>query len=164
MFIGNVLLSMGQEAGKAYLLKLKGQNIAKTTASNRQVLDLVIAGEYPIALHIFNHHAYISKSAGAPADWHPIEPVTATINTVALAKFAPHPHASMLFLDYVLSEKGQKVFQQVNYLPAHPKVPAKQPDLKAGGGRFKKALYFDPDVQFDKGNEWVDYFQNNFVK
>ena len=164
MFIGNVLLSMGQEAGKAYLQKLKGQNIAKTTASNRQVLDLVIAGEYPIALHIFNHHAYISKSAGAPTDWHAIEPVTATINTVALAKFAPHPHASMLFLDYVLSEKGQKVFQQVNYLPAHPKVPAKQPDLKAGGGRFKKALYFDPDVQFDKGNEWVDYFQNNFVK
>lgn len=164
LFIGNVLLSMGQEAGNAYLQKLKGQNIAKTTASNRQVLDLVIAGEYPIALHIFNHHAYISKSAGAPADWHPVEPVTATFNTVALAKFAPHPHASMLFLDYVLSEKGQKVFQQVNYLPAHPKVPAKQPDLKAGGGRFKKALYFDPDVQFDKGNEWVDYFQNNFVK
>ena len=57
---------MGMEAGKAYLQKLKAQNIAKTTASNRQVLDLTIAGEYPLALQIFNHHAYISKSAGAP--------------------------------------------------------------------------------------------------
>lgn len=164
IFIGNVLISMGQEAGKAYLQKLKGQNIAKSTASNRQILDLTIAGEFPIALHIFNHHAYISKMAGAPVDWYGIEPVTATIQTIALAKNTPHPYASMLLLDFVLSEKGQKVFQQSNYLPAHPKVPAKQVDLKPGGGRFSKALYMTPDIQFDKGNEWVDYFQNQFLK
>jgi ABC-type Fe3+ transport system substrate-binding protein len=164
IFIGNVLISMGQEAGKAYLQKLKGQNIAKSTASNRQILDLTIAGEFPIALHIFNHHAYISKTAGAPVDWYAIEPVTATIQTIALAKSTPHPHAAMLLLDFVLSEKGQKVFQQSNYLPAHPKVPAKQADLKPGGGRFSKALYMTPDIQFDKGNEWVDYFQNQFLK
>ncbi len=164
LFIGNVILSMGQEAGKAYLQKLKGQNIAKTTASNRQVLDLVIAGEYPLALHIFNHHAYISKSLGAPAEWYPIEPVTATIHTMGLVKNAPHPYATMLFLDFVLSEKGQKVYQQASYLPSHPKVPAKQADLKPGGGRFKRALYISPDDQYDKGNEWVDYFQNQFLK
>ena len=163
IFIGNVLLSMGQSAGKAYLQKLRNQNIAKTTASNRQVLDLVIAGEYPIAVHIFNHHGYISKAKGAPVDWQPIEPVTGTENTVGLAKNTPHPHAAMLFLDFVLSEKGQKVFQQSNYLPAHPKVPAKQQDLKPGGGRFTKVLYFNPDVQYDKGNEWVDFFQKNFL-
>jgi ABC-type Fe3+ transport system substrate-binding protein len=164
IFIGNVLISMGQEAGKAYLQKLKGQNIAKSTASNRQILDLTIAGEFPIALHIFNHHAYISKTAGAPVDWYAIEPVTATIQTIALAKSTPHPHTAMLLLDFVLSEKGQKVFQQSNYLPSHPKVPAKQADLKPGGGRFSKALYMTPDLQFDKGNEWVDYFQNQFLK
>jgi len=163
MFLGNVLMSMGPEAGKAYLQKLKGQNIAKSTASNRQILDLTVAGEYPIALHIFNHHAYISKTAGAPVDWYAIEPVTATIQTIALAKNTPHPHASMLLLDFVLSEKGQKVFQQSNYLPSHPKVPAKQADLKPGA-RFKKAVYMTPDIQFDKGNEWVDYFQNQFLK
>ena len=164
LMIGNILLTMGQEKGKAYLQKLKGQNIAKSTASNRQILDLTIAGEYPIALHIFNHHAYISKMAGAPVEWFPLEPVTATIQTIALMKNTPHPHASMLLLDFVLSEKGQKVFQQTNYLPSHPKVPAKQADLKPGGGRFTKALYMSPEMQFEQGNEWVDYFQNNFMK
>src|SRR5207249_2128606 len=82
MVNGNVLQTMGQEAGKAYLQKLKAQNVAKTTASNRQLLDLVIAGEYPIALHIFNHHAHISKTAGAPVDWYALEPASATINTI----------------------------------------------------------------------------------
>ncbi len=164
IFIGTILSTMGPEAGKAYLQKLRTQNIAKTTASNRQVLDLTIAGEYPLALHIFNHHAFISKSAGAPVDWIPHEPVTATIQTIALAKNSPHPHAAMLFMDFVMSEKGQKVFQQSNYLPAHPKVPAKQVDLKPGGGRFKRAYYINPDTQYDKGNEWVDFFNNVFVK
>ncbi|HME61895.1 MAG TPA: extracellular solute-binding protein [Candidatus Binatia bacterium] len=164
MFIGNVLQTMGPEAGKAYLQKLKAQNVAKTTASNRQLLDLVIAGEYPLALHIFNHHAYISKSAGAPVDWQALEPASATINTISPVTRAPHPHAAMLFLDFILSEKGQKVFQGVNYLPSHPKVPAKQADLKPGGGRFKRALYFTPDSQFNEGNAWVEYFENNFMR
>src|SRR5215467_1616102 len=163
-FIGNILLTMGQEKGKAYLQKLKSQNIAKSTASARQILDLVIAGEYPIAIQIFNHHAYISKTAGAPVEWRPLEPVTATINTIGLASYAPHPHASMLFLDFLLSKKGQKVVQLSNYLPSHPEMPALQADLKPGGGRFKKANYLSPEVLFDKGNEWVDYFQNQFVK
>jgi ABC-type Fe3+ transport system substrate-binding protein len=163
-FIGNILLTMGQEPGKAYLQKLKGQNIAKSTASARQILDLVIAGEYPLAVQIFNHHAYISKTAGAPVEWQPLEPVTATINTIGLAKHSPRPHAAMLFFDFLLSKRGQKVFQATSYLPSHPEVPALQVDLKPGGGRFKKANYIDPDVLYDQGNEWVDYFQNQFLK
>jgi ABC-type Fe3+ transport system substrate-binding protein len=163
-FIGNILLTMGQEQGKAYLQKLKAQNIAKSTASARQILDLVIAGEYPLAVQIFNHHAYISKAAGAPVEWQPLEPVTATINTIGLAKYAPRPHAALLFLDFLLSKKGQKIVQLSNYLPAHPEMPALQADLKPGGGRFNKANYIDPDVLYEQGNEWVDYFQNQFLK
>ncbi|TMA56572.1 MAG: extracellular solute-binding protein [Deltaproteobacteria bacterium] len=164
MFIGNVLQTMGPEAGKAYLQKLKTQNVAKTTASNRQLLDLVIAGEYPIGLHIFHHHAHVSKTAGAPVDWYALEPASATINTISPVTRSPHPHATMLFLDFILSEEGQKVIQAVNYLPSHPKVPAKQPDLKPGGGRFKRVLYFTPDSQLNEGNAWVDYFEKNYLK
>ena len=109
--------------------KLKGQNIAKTTASARQVLDLVIAGEYPIALQIFNHHAYISKTAGAPSEWQPIEPVASTISTIGLVKYAPHPHAAMLFLDFVLSA-GTKVYQASNYLPASSAGVASRPQAR----------------------------------
>ena len=164
MMIGNILQSMGQEAGKAYLQKLKAQNVAKSTASNRQLLDLVIAGEYPLALHIFHHHAHISRSAGAPVDWAPIEPASATINTISPVTRSPHPHAAMLLLDFILSEEGQRVIQAVNYLPSHPKIPAKQVDLKPGGGKFKRALYFTPDAQVNEGDAWVDYFEKNFLK
>ena len=162
-FVGNIFTSMGQEAGKAYLQKLRQQNIAKSTASARQILDLVIAGEYPLSIQIFNHHAFISKIAGAPVEWHPLEPVTATNNSIGIAKTAPHPHASMLFLDFVLSRKGQRVFQAANYLPAHPEIPALQADLKPGV-RFKKANYLSPELLYDKSNEWADYFEKEFLR
>lgn len=164
VFIGNVLAAMGQEAGMAYLEKLTKQKIAKSTASARALLDLVIAGEYPLALNIFSHHAVISRKAGAPSEWQPIEPVAAPVHTMGLPNNSPHPHAAMLFIDFVLSKKGQKVFQQVNYLPAHPEMPAKEVELKPGGGRFKKANFLNPETLLDKGNEWVDIFQKLFVK
>ena len=115
-------------------------------------------------LNIFNHHAVISKKAGAPSEWQPLEPVASPFNTVGLAKNAPHPNAAMLFVDFVLSKKGQAVFRDVNYLPAHPEVAAKEPELKPGGGRFKKTNYINPEMQFEKGDEWVDLFQKLFVK
>jgi ABC-type Fe3+ transport system substrate-binding protein len=124
----------------------------------------VIAGEYPIALHIFNHRAQISKSAGAPVGGYALEPASATINTISPVTRSPHPHASMLFLDFILSEKHQKVFQAVHDLPSQPKVRARQADFKPGGGRFKLALYFTPDSQLNEGNAWVEYFDNNFLR
>jgi iron(III) transport system substrate-binding protein len=164
VFIGNVLITMGQEKGTDYLQKLAKQNIAKSTASNRAVLDMAIAGEYAIAINIFNYHAVISRAAGAPVDWQALEPVPAQVKTLALAKNAPHPHASMLLLDFLLSKEGQKLFQDLDYLPAHPDVPAKVRDLKPGGGKFTKVNYIGPEVLADKETAWVDLFQKLFFK
>ena len=138
-FIGNILLTMGQEAGKGYLQKLKGQNIAKSTASARQILDLVIAGEYPLAVQIFNHHAYISKAAGAPVEWQPLEPVTATINTIGLAKNSPRRTRLCCFSTFCSRKKDRRSFRCRIIFP-RIRSPALQADLKPGGGRFKKPI------------------------
>ncbi len=163
MFIGNVLRTMGDESGKVFLHKLKSQKIAKTTASNRQVVDQVVAGEYALALHIFNHHVYISQKKGAPVEWFTLGPATATVSTIGLLNKSPNPHAAMLFIDFLLSEEGQKVFQAADYLPADPAIPALQADLKPGGGRFQKANVFSPETLFEKTNKWSDYFEKEFV-
>jgi iron(III) transport system substrate-binding protein len=164
IFIGNTLISMGQEAGTAYLKKLASQNIAKSTASNRAVLDMVIAEEYAIAINIFNYHAVISRSAGAPVDWQALEPVPGQVKTLGLAKNSPHPHSAMLMIDFLLSKDGQKIFQEADYLPAHPDVAAKSVDLKPGGGKFTKVNYMGPELLFDKEEQWVDLFQKLFFK
>ena len=164
IFLGNVLLTLGEEKGMAYLKRLATQNIAKSTASARAVLDMVIAEEFAIAINIFNYHAVISKTAGAPVDWQAIEPVPAQVKTLGLAKHAPHPHAALLLIDFLLSKDGQKIFQEADYLPAHPDVPAKVADLKAGAGRFSRANFISPEMLLEKEEKWVELFQKLFFK
>ena len=164
IFIGNTLMTMGEEKGMAYLMSLAKQGVAKTTASNRAVLDMVIAEEYAIAINIFNYHAVISRKAGAPVDWQALEPVPGQVKTLGLAKNAPHSHASMLLIDFLISKDGQKLLQELDYLPAHPEVSAKTPNLKPGGGKFTQVNYIGPEVLFDKEQQWSDLFQKLFFK
>lgn len=139
-FIGNILKVYGEEKGMEYLTKLAAQDIVKVPASQRVVLDQVIAGEHQIGLMTFNHHSVISAAKGAPVTWLRLEPLVSTGNYVGLLKNSPHPNAGKLFVDFVLSEEGQKVFQAANYLPAHPGVPAADATLKPEGGKFKASI------------------------
>lgn len=155
LFIGNIISAFGEKAGTAYLQNLAKQNITSATASARGIVDLVVAGEYDIAINIFNNHAEISKNAGAPVDWHPLEPVPSPLGTTGIAKNTPRPHAAMLFTDFLFSEEGQKVFQRADYLPAHPKVPAKTAELKPGGGKFARANFFYPENVLENSDKWL---------
>ncbi len=152
-FVGNVLITMGQDKGMDYLKKLAGQKIINMDVSARQLLDQAIAGEFPIALQIFNHHAVISAKKGAPVSWIPMEPVTSTLSVVSLTKDAQHPNAGKLLIDYMVSEEGQKLFEAADYLPVHPKVKPREPELTPEGGHFK-ANVITPEMLGDKLPEW----------
>jgi iron(III) transport system substrate-binding protein len=163
-FVGNILETMGQDKGMEYLTRLAQQDIRNSDAAARAVLDMAIAGEFPIALQIFNHHAVISAQSGAPVDWQPLEPVLAQVQGIALARNAPHPHAALLFLEFVLAEnEGQKIMRDVDYLPAHPRVEAKVPALKPEQGHYK-ANFISPERAFEKDREWDSVFQKLFVR
>lgn len=152
-FVGNVLITMGQDKGLDYLKTLSSQKIVNMDVSARQLLDQVIAGEFPIALQIFNHHAVISAKKGAPVAWVPMEPVTATLSVVSLTKDAAHPNAGKLLIEYMVSEEGQKLFEAADYLPVHPKVKPRTPELTPEGGKFK-ANVITPETLGDKLPEW----------
>lgn len=152
-FVGNVLTTMGEAKGMDYLKKLASQKIINMDVSARQLLDQAIAGEFAMALQIFNHHAVISAKKGAPVAWIPMEPVTATLSVVSLLKDAPHPNAGKLLIEYMVSEDGQKLFEAGDYLPVHPKVKPRVPELTPEGGGFKVNV-ISPETLGEKLPEW----------
>jgi iron(III) transport system substrate-binding protein len=160
-FIGTVLDEMGEEKGMAYLRQLRGQRIAAVDVSARQVLDQTIAGEYSIALQIFNHHAVISAKKGAPVKWIPMEPTTGVLSVVSIPKFAPHPNAAKLFEEFLVSKEGQKAYQAAAYLPADPAVPATDPTLKPEGGKFR-SRFFSPEETAEKMPRWKKIYDELF--
>jgi ABC-type Fe3+ transport system substrate-binding protein len=160
-FIGTVLSEMGQERGMAYLRAFAKQKVANVPAAARQVLDQVIAGEYAIALQIFNHHAVISAKKGAPVDWIKMEPATGTLSVIGIQKNAPHPNAAKLLVDFIISKEGQQVYRDADYLTADPAIPARDPELKPEDGHFR-VKFFPPEVIEENLPRWKQIFDDLF--
>ena len=160
-FIGTVLAEMGDEKGMAYLRAFAKQKVANVPAAARQVLDQVIAGEYAIALQIFNHHAVISAKKGAPVDWIKMEPATGTLSVIGIQKNAPHPNAAKLLVDFIISKEGQQVYRDADYITADPAVPARDPELKPEDGHFR-VKFFPPEVIEENLPRWKQIFDDLF--
>jgi iron(III) transport system substrate-binding protein len=160
-FVAMALRTMGEPKGMEYLQALSKQNVASLSVSARQVLDQVIAGEYAIALQIFNNHAVISASQGAPVAWIPMNPVMYTPSTFAIMKDAPHPNAARLLLDFLVSSDGQQIFRDADYLPVDPAIPPRDPSLRPDGVKLK-GLFFSPE-DIDAGlPKWTDIYKKLF--
>ncbi len=160
-FVANILTTMGEEKGMAYLRALAKQQVVNVDASSRAVLDQVIAGEYWMNLMAFNHHTVISARKGAPCDWLKLEPAPVTLDALGLLKDAPHPNAARLLLEFLLSEEGQKVFQKNEYLPALPSVPAMVAGLRPNDGGFK-ANFMRPEEIHRQLPAWQKVTQELF--
>ena len=160
-FIGVVLTSMGEDKGRAYLKELAKQNISGLQVAARQVLDQVIAGEYGIALNIFNNHAVISAAKGAPSAWIPMNPAMAVLSVISVTKDAPHVNAGKLFLEFLVSEDGQKIYRDAEYMPIDPAVPARDPSLRPDGTKFT-AITFTPEQIEANMPKWAGVYKELF--
>ncbi|WP_159992454.1 ABC transporter substrate-binding protein [Roseomonas sp. 18066] len=161
-FIGNILLTRGPEQGMAYLRALAQQRVATVAAVQRVVLDQNIAGQYPLVLSIYNYHAQISMAEGAPIRWLKMEPVVSSFGTVSVLKQARHPNAARLFIEFLLSEEGQAVLRDANYLPIHPKVPPKVPALMPEAGGFATTI-ISPMLYAQHEQAWLKLFRDLFL-
>ena len=118
MFISFIRARLGEQKGEEYLRELAKQDIANIAASPREVVNKVMAGEYVIGLCIFLHHPIISAQQGASVAAQPMEPVLGNASVMVLTKDAPHPHAAMLLMDFLISKEGQEVIRKADYFPA----------------------------------------------
>ena len=84
--------------------------------------ELIAAGEIPVGLTVYNSNAESLKRRGAPIDWLPVEPVVGRPQGIAVARNAPHPHAALLFVDFVLSPEGQELLNSMGRVPVSTKV------------------------------------------
>jgi len=127
----------------------------------RAVLDRVIAGEYAMGLEMNGTHAHISATMGAPVAWVPLDPVSMTLQAAGLTARAPHPNAARLFLDFMISRTAQEVFRDRDYIPMHPEVSAKNPELKPETGGYKAVVYSPEEVDAN-AKRWAAIFQETF--
>jgi ABC-type Fe3+ transport system substrate-binding protein len=160
-FVGVVLTELGEEKGKAYLRALAKQNIIEVGGSARSIVDQVIAGEYPLALQIFNHQPFISAERGAPVDWIAVNPSMAILAVAGVSKDAPHPNAGKLLVDFLVSDEAQELFREAGYIPVAPDVPPRNPALRPDGKSFR-GIFFSPEAIDASMPHWAEVYSEIF--
>lgn len=102
-----MLDAMGKDKGLAYMRALAKQELHMPGSSSRMRVQLMLAGESAIALAARGRRVVDFKAQGAPIDFRIFEPYAGEPNSLAIAARAPHPHAAILFADWILSQEGQ---------------------------------------------------------
>ena len=155
-WFANMLAIMGETKGKAFMQALAKQEIA-LRRGRTLITQLLVAGEFDLQITAYWYRPQELKKKDAPIDWVAVEPVIVALHPIALVQRAPHPNAAKLFIDYVLSEEGQKLFAQRGRVAARPGVkPAGFPnDLKLAPSRMELA---------EKLQEYNQRYEALFVK
>jgi iron(III) transport system substrate-binding protein len=141
----------GGEKGLQFFRDLVAKNGLSPRTGHTLLNNMVIAGEVPLALDIYNYMPEQAKRKGAPIDWFVLEPAVARSNAIGVARRAPHPNAALLFYEYMLGEEGQRVLVKMDYVPSNTKVAS---PLKG-----VKILQTDPGRALDESDKWKDLFE-----
>jgi iron(III) transport system substrate-binding protein len=107
---GYILAAMeeawGREKAVAYLTRLSKQDISYRRGGTLTT-QVVASGEYPVGIAINGETSAAIREKGAPLGFRVLAPSIVKPEGLFIAKSAPHPHAALLFAEWVLSDEAQ---------------------------------------------------------
>ncbi len=107
---GYILAAMEHVWGRNKAVDYLGM-LAKQDLSYRRggtlTTQVVSSGEYPIGIAINGETSAAVRDKGAPLGFRVLSPRIVKPEGLFLAKNSPHPHATLLFAEWVLSEEAQ---------------------------------------------------------
>jgi iron(III) transport system substrate-binding protein len=131
------------------------QNIAAAALAG-----LVVSGEAPLSPTIMNNNVFTLKKKGASIEWRPLEPVVANLGSSGITTKSPHPHAALLFLDYLHSKEGQAVLIKGG-------LSSPREDIGSLEQRFKKSYMetqYSPEEFEKRFGEWQELMRQLFIR
>lgn len=145
-----ILQREGDEKGWEWLKRLAA-NTGLFTARSRDVPSVVAKGEFAAGFAVPSYMAFEELLAGYDIRF--VAPPTAWITPEPMAVLAgaKHPKAAQAFVEFLLTERGQRIFMERGLFPLTPKYRVQG----APGSAAEKAVeftggvrsYFDRDVQ-----------------
>jgi iron(III) transport system substrate-binding protein len=147
------------ELGEAKGLKLFRDIVATNGLSVRKghtlLTNLVVSGEVPLSLTVYNYKAEQLKNKGAPIEWFVIPPAIARPNGSGVLRRAPHPYAAVLFYDFMLSD-AQSILLKRDYVPTSKKVETSLNKMQI--------KFVDPKIILDEKEKWRVLYEEIITK
>jgi iron(III) transport system substrate-binding protein len=127
-WMGAVVKTWGEARGMDFMKKL-GAMKPDMRKGHVLLAQLISSGEVEVGLTAYQANAQSFKKRGAPVDWAAIEPMVARPQGIGVARFAPHPHAALLFVDFMLSPEAQEMLSAMGRTPVSTKIKSETSGL-----------------------------------
>ena len=148
----SVVLHMGEQKGLKLFKDIVAANGMSIRKGHTLLANLVPTGEVPLALTAYSYRVEQLKNEGAPVEIVFLPPVVAFPTGIGIFKRAPHPHAALLFQDFILTE-GQKILAEREAVPTNPKVKPAPAGM----------IFVDLPRFMDEGEKWTRLFRETFA-
>lgn len=149
-----VVKHMGEAKGVAYFRKLAATK-PQIRSGHTLLAELVSSGEVPITATIYNHNIERLAVKGAPVKWKALTPTFGRPNAIGVVARAQHPHAALLFTDFMLSPQGQQLMKERNRVPASTAVDSPL-------NKFPFEM-IDPVIVLDEADKWDKLWSELFL-
>jgi iron(III) transport system substrate-binding protein len=153
-WLAGIYGEIGEERAAKVFKQITATNGVSVRKGHTLLTQLVASGEVPLALTVYNYKAEQMRREGAPIDWFTIGNAIARPNGVGVARDAPHPYAAMLFYDFELSEEGQTIFAQREFVPTSTKVDTPLNKVPM--------TFVDARVAIDEYDKWKNLYTDLF--
>lgn len=154
-WFATIVASRGEEQGLKLFREIVSKNGASVRKGHTLMANLVASGEVPLALTTYLYKVQQLKSAGAPIEPLFLDPVVARVNGIGVAAKAPHPHAAILFFDYMLTD-GQEILAKRQFFATNKKYDK---DLET-----MKLTFVDAAEMLDQSAKWDKLFNEIVIR
>jgi iron(III) transport system substrate-binding protein len=144
---------LGRDETVALFEEIRDTNGMSFRRGHTLLVNLVASGEVPIGINAYHEHVEHAQEGGAPVDYAVMEPAIAMPLSAAAFRNAPHPHAAILFMDFLLTE-GQQFAVDQHMIPANTEYQA-----SVNAPPFKM---LDVAKYVDEHDEWFTLYQQLF--
>jgi iron(III) transport system substrate-binding protein len=155
-----VILQRDGDAKGWEWLKHLGANTGLFTARSRDVPSVVAKGEFAAGFAVPSYMAFEDRLAGFDLKF--VAPKTAWITPepIAVLAGAPHPKAARAFIEYMLSERGQRVAMERGVFPITPKYRVQG----APGSTAEMAVEFTGGMRSYFDREVTNIYDDNIAQ
>ena len=154
-WLAGVVSELGEAKGVKLFKDIVASNGMSVRKGHTLLTQLVVSGEIPFALTVYNYKAEQLKDKGGPIEWLSIGTPIARPNGVAVLKAAPNPHSAILFFDFEISEEGQKILADRDFVPTNSKIESA---IRKGPLKL-----VDARLMLDEYEKWTKLYAEIFL-
>jgi iron(III) transport system substrate-binding protein len=126
-FYGTLVGVWGRNKADDYIKQLR-QNVIMRSGWGL-IAQLVAAGESPLGV-AYNFRAEGMRRSGAPIDWvDTFDPIVTSVTAVGISAKPANPNTAKLFVDFILSKRGQEIIRDLGRTPSRGDIKPLAPKM-----------------------------------